>query len=355
MLDELIASFVPIPAGRFCMGSDQGRENEQPIHAQTIALPFTLCRHTVTQSVWRAVMDDEPWRRDDGALRNNVEAGDDYPATYITYNDAVRCIERLNDLDTNAYYRLPNETEWEYAARANTTTAFSFGDVDAALSKFGWYQRNTQQAGLTCAQPVGRKLPNPWGLHDMHGNIWEWVSDTYYGSHAALPNQRSVEKVLRGGGWDYPSDGSRSAFRESLLPSRTNHAIGFRLVRIPLSAEFSTPADLSNVSVPCREIDGARSGRIPSPMTVPVRETAQFRQIQSALLSGFNFSTLTSMLRGEMGVRLEDITIAQSFTEVVLAVVSWAENTDQLEKLIGAAYRANPTNRQIAAMYADLG
>ena len=84
MLNELIASFVPIPAGRFCMGSDQGRENEQPIHAQTIALPFYFMPPPVTQSVWRAVMDDEPWRRDDGALRNNVEAGDDYPATYIT-------------------------------------------------------------------------------------------------------------------------------------------------------------------------------------------------------------------------------------------------------------------------------
>ena len=151
-------------------------------------------------------------------------------------NDAVRCIERLNDLDTNAYYRLPNETEWISTPPEQTQPRRSVLAMSMRLlSKFGWYQRNAQQAGLTCAQPVGRKLPNPWGLYDMHGNIWEWVSDTYFGSHAALPNQRSVEKVLRGGGWDYPSDGSRSAFRESLLPSRTNHAIGFRLVRIPLS------------------------------------------------------------------------------------------------------------------------
>jgi formylglycine-generating enzyme required for sulfatase activity len=98
------------------------------------------------------------------------------------------------------------------------------------MRQYGWYRDITQNAE-EYAHMVGTKRANPWGLHDMHGNVWEWMDDWYYGSYAAQPKLNPVEKVLRGGGWDYPAYGARSAFRNHLLPSRSNYVIGFRLIR----------------------------------------------------------------------------------------------------------------------------
>jgi formylglycine-generating enzyme required for sulfatase activity len=217
--------FVTIPSGTFLMGSDDGGENERPVHEETIPKLFELSAYVITQLEWRVIMSSEPWKG-----REFVEAADDHPAVYVTWYDVKAFIAKINSIDSSFYYRLPTEAEWEYAARAGTSTRFSFGDDERALNGFGWYDQNSYNAGVRHAHPVGRKRPNEWGLYDMHGNVWEWVEDWYHGSYAA-PAGPADEKVVRGGGYDYTANGARSSFRNHVAPNRCNHVIGFPLVR----------------------------------------------------------------------------------------------------------------------------
>ncbi|MBZ0291392.1 MAG: SUMF1/EgtB/PvdO family nonheme iron enzyme [Anaerolineae bacterium] len=224
VLEKMV--FVSIPTGVFQMGSDDGNENEKPAHRVEISQPFDMGAYVVTQSEWRGVMGTEPW-----SGQNNVRYGDLYPAVYVSWGDAQTFIAKLNAFDDKHYYRLPTEAEWEYAARAGTTTKFSFGDDEQKLNGYGWYIENAYNAGLESPQEVGKRQPNPWGLHDMHGNVWEWVEDWYYGSYTVEESANKNEKVVRGGGYDFSADGARSAFRNHVSPIRPNHVIGFRVVR----------------------------------------------------------------------------------------------------------------------------
>lgn len=221
-------SFVLIRPGTFLMGSTKEPE-EKPVHEVTITKEFHMGTHIVTQGEWRAVMDTEPWKG-----REYVREGDTYPAVYVSWEDAKAFIAKLNAFDAENYYRLPTEAEWEYAARAGTSTDFSFGDDERALNAYGWYKGNSYDAGFRHAHEVGQKRPNPWGLYDLHGNVWEWVEDWFRGSYDEDPRRSPVQKVLRGGGYDFPPSGARSAFRNKELPIRSNHVIGFRLVKEPL-------------------------------------------------------------------------------------------------------------------------
>jgi formylglycine-generating enzyme required for sulfatase activity len=214
--------FRLIPPGAFLMGSKGGGENEAPVHQIPINRPFYMGTYVVTQHQWKSVMDTEPWKGE-----RMVREGDKYPAVNVNWFDAQQLVTRLSGIDGHSY-SLPKEEEWEYAARAGTTTAFSFGDDERDMLAYGWCQEMTQNVE-EYAHEVGLKKPNPWGLYDVHGNIWEWTDDWYYGSYEAKP-LNPVEKVLRGGAWDWPADGARSAFRNHLLPTRTNYTIGIRLV-----------------------------------------------------------------------------------------------------------------------------
>jgi formylglycine-generating enzyme required for sulfatase activity len=221
--------FRLIQPGTFLMGSSHGEENEKPIHEVTISRPFYMGMYVVTQGEWRSVMGTEPWKNRDFVINR-----DDHPAVYVSWVDAKAFISKLNSIDSGNYYRLPTEAEWEYAARAGTTTRFSFGDDERLFNAYGWYKANSYDAGITHPHAVGQKRPNPWELYDMHGNIWEWVEDWYYGSYEAPPRPDPDEKVVRGGGYDYSANGARSAFRNHLSSIRSNHVIGFRLVKEPL-------------------------------------------------------------------------------------------------------------------------
>jgi formylglycine-generating enzyme required for sulfatase activity len=223
--NELGIKFALISPGAFLMGSDDGEENERPVHQVSINKPFYMGIYVVTQGQWKSVMGTEPWKG-----QPYVREGDNYPAIHVSWYDAQNFLTRLGATDVQNSYYLPTEEEWEYAARAGTTMKFSFGDDERDLRSYGWYRDNTQN-GEDYAHPVGQKKPNQWGLYDMHGNVWEWMDDWYYGSYTAKPKLTPNEKVLRGGGWDYPAYGARSAHRNFLLPSRTLNVIGFRLVR----------------------------------------------------------------------------------------------------------------------------
>ena len=236
--------FRLIPAGSFLMGSPdsdrEARDFEKPQHRVTISRPFYLARHEVTQAQWEAVMGSNPYTLD----RSNPYYGlpgmaeritrPDHPAT-VSWNDAQRFIARLNEREGGNRYRLPTEAEWEYAARAGTTTAYSFGDNAAELGRYAWYGEDFATGGT---HPVGRKAPNPWGLYDIHGNAWEWVRDwydpAYYANSPATDPQgpeQGGERVVRGGSWHTTATSWRTAFRRGYVPDYRGISIGFRLLR----------------------------------------------------------------------------------------------------------------------------
>jgi formylglycine-generating enzyme required for sulfatase activity len=222
--------FVSIPAGSFMMGTDENlayaAKDETPRHKVTISQPFYLGKYEVTQKEWEAVMDDNPCKL----------KGENNPVETVSYREVLRFIERLNQKEGTDKYRLPTEAEWEYAARAGTTSAFFFGDDVGSLKRYAWYDRNSE--GKT--HPVGQKEPNPWGLYDMHGNVGEWVQDWYdknYYAQSLASDPRGPSggsgRVVRGGGWDISDEYLRSAFRNYYSPELRNRSLGFRLAFTP--------------------------------------------------------------------------------------------------------------------------
>ena len=229
---------IEIPAGKFTMGSPVGEKDHQNNEAQvsvTLTKSFTLGKTEVTQGQWQSVMGTEPWTG-----QKNVQADKNYPATYVSWGDATEFCKRLTDLERTAgtlkadeEYHLPTEAQWERACRAGTETAFSFGNDEAKLGEYAWFDGNAKNVGEQYAHKVGLKKPNPWGLHDMHGNVWEWCSDWYGeklsgGTDPAGPNGASF-RVFRGGCWWYDPGRCRSAYRDYLVPSCRD--LGFRVAR----------------------------------------------------------------------------------------------------------------------------
>lgn len=233
--DGVAMEFVWIEPGTFLMGSPASSParggDEGPQHAVSISKGFYLGKFEITQAQWVAVMGTAPWTR-----RKYVQAEPNHPAVYISWVDMQEFLRRLNEAADRDLYRLPTEAEWEYACRAGTTTSRSFGDDESQLGDYAWYLENVGDARGKFAQPVGSKQPNPWGLYDMHGNVWEWVQDWYSNSYA---NAKQIDstgaasgstRVMRGGGFVNRARNVRSAKRFSFDPSLRYCAIGARLV-----------------------------------------------------------------------------------------------------------------------------
>ena len=165
-------------------------------------------------------------------------------------------VRRLNEAASEEVYRLPTGAEWEYACRAGTTTRWSFGDDESRLGEYAWYSDNAWNAGLQYAQPVGTKLPNPWGLYDMHGNVTEWCQD-WLGSYTAdsqiNPTGAATgsRRVWRGGDFGRLLSTSRSATHFGLSPSGRDYNLGARLLRMePVSPPSSgTGNDQQKITV----------------------------------------------------------------------------------------------------------
>jgi formylglycine-generating enzyme required for sulfatase activity len=214
------------------MGSPAGekdRQNDETQHQVTLTKSFYLGRTEVTQGQWKKVMGTVPWKG-----KGYVQEGDDYPAVYINWDDAVEFCKKLSAME-NRVYRLPTEAEWEYACRAGTKTAFSFGDDEAELGKYAWFYGNAWVVDERYAHEVAQKVPNAFGLHDMQGNVWEWCSDWYAEYPSAPltdpqgPNIGS-SRVLRGGSWDCVPYGVRCAYRNYNAPDYPGFSLGFRLL-----------------------------------------------------------------------------------------------------------------------------
>jgi formylglycine-generating enzyme required for sulfatase activity len=215
-----------IPAGKFMMGSpdsEKGRnENEGPRHEVTLSKPFYMGVTEVTQAQYEAVMDRNP----------SHFKGATNPVEMVSWNDATEFCRKLCMM-TRQRVRLPTEAEWEYACRAGTATAFSFGDADSTLGDYAWFTANSGNK----TQSVAYKKPNAWGLYDMYGNAWEMCADWYgdYPNGAVTDPQGPTSgpyRVLRGGSWSHVPGHCRSAYRndDGFYPGNFSSYLGFRVV-----------------------------------------------------------------------------------------------------------------------------
>jgi len=226
---------VVIPAGQFMMGSPEGEEghfdNEGPQHRVAISQRFAIGRYPVTFDEYDRFCEAKGQKKpeDPGWGRGRR------PAINVSWDDAQAYIAWLSQ-ETNRAYRLPSEAEWEYACRAGTTTRYSFGDAITPDNA------NYADSGLDRTSEVGGYPANPWGLHDMHGNIWEWVEDDWHENYRGAPADGSVWKetktgsgprlcVLRGGSWGGDSWLCRSAFRVGGGSHYRGYDIGYRVAR----------------------------------------------------------------------------------------------------------------------------
>ena len=243
-------ALVHVQGGEFVMGSrptEEGRYDFEAQHRVRVS-SFVMCETEVTQAQLKAVRGDLPEGCPGGC-------GDELPANNVSWFDALEYLDALSareglrpcyegrkgdevpwDVACDGY-RLPTEAEWEFAARAGTVTAYSFGDDAARLGEFAWYSKNTE----AIAKKVRTRSPNAWQLFDMHGNVWEWVWDSFDKNYGVDVNQVTTDprgpsgsggdRVLRGGSFGNGPRGLRSAFRFRDGPSVRNWLFGFRCVR----------------------------------------------------------------------------------------------------------------------------
>jgi formylglycine-generating enzyme required for sulfatase activity len=230
---ENCPEMVEIPAGKFMMGSTEGDSDEKPPHEIHIDKPIAVGRYEITFDEW------EGCAKDGGCVKNKTPNDQGWgrarhPVVNVSWNDAREYVDWLSR-KTGKTYRLLSEAEWEYAARAGTTTKYAFGDtLNAEQAKFSGGKQ-----GIGETVEVGSFPPNNWGLYDMHGNVWEWVEDCYAASYADTPTDGSARvgpdcgasRVLRGGSWDYAPQDLRSAVRYRLPPYYRVDEIGFRVAR----------------------------------------------------------------------------------------------------------------------------
>ena len=249
---------VLLPTGRFQMGSPEHERKiameagsqrgwlarELPQHWVGIEKPIAMGRYPVTVGEWRVFVASTGWRpsgETDWDAPGFAQT-DRHPVVGVNWFDAIRYVRWLSEA-TGKSYRLPSEAEWEYACRAGTKTAFSFGDtITTELANYdgnftynggprGEYRRGTT--------PVGAFPANPWGLFDMHGNVWEWVQDVVHDNYEGAPLDGSAweeggdqaRRILRGGSWLYNPRYLRSALRNGFSAALSNDIVGFRIVR----------------------------------------------------------------------------------------------------------------------------
>jgi len=223
----LVMEMVRIPSGKFMIGSPLNetgrRENESPLSEINVPA-FYMAKFAVTQEQWAAIMGNNP-----SIFRDNLQA----PVENTSWLEAQDFCRKLAQRSQH-FYRLPSESEWEYACRAGTNTAFHFGDSSEQLADYAWFGDNANKR----SHPVGAKVPNPWGLHEMHGGIWEWCEDIWHDSFKDAPvdgsawvnNDNSSRRVRKGGSWSNEARLCRAASREWHWQSDRYNDIGLRVV-----------------------------------------------------------------------------------------------------------------------------
>lgn len=223
---------VELPGGAFVMGD---KEQIDAAPHEVVLSPFSIDKYLVTQELYQKIMGANPsrWK------------GEKNPVEQVRWSDAVMFCNKRSEIEGRqpCYnletwtcnfeangYRLPTEAEWEYACRAGTSTAYFFGDSTAQLGDYAWFDKNSGGH----PRPVGQKKPNPWGLYDICGNVWEWCHDFYkvdYYPEAPRENpngpERGETKVLRGGAWRFGDETCRSGYRYNENPGYADVCFGY--------------------------------------------------------------------------------------------------------------------------------
>ena len=263
--NSLGMAFVYVEPGSFMMGSsasESGRDKDEKQHRVTLSKGFYMQSTEVTIGQWRRFVSDtgfqseaelqgwawiyngKKWEQKKGYYwdKTGFSQNDNQPVTCVSWNDVQKYMGWLNRKEGTNRYRLPTEAEWEYAARAGSTTAFANGRItelkcghDSNLDAMGWYCGNSNKQ----THPVAQKQPNDWGLYDMHGNVWEWCQDWYDKDYPTGnvtdptgPSSGSG-RVGRGGSWSSGAGGCRSALRSGSRPDARSSVLGFRLALSP--------------------------------------------------------------------------------------------------------------------------
>ncbi len=248
------AGFAPITPGEFIMGGllEGDPADEFPRHTVAITDEFCVSQTEITRAQWIEVMGTTPWLNADGTPRarvfgvpvENPAAGDNYPAQYVSWEDALDYIARVNAAEDADHFRLPTEAEWEYACRAGSQTAFAAGVTVETFGQFAWYSENTVNAGEDYPHETGGKTANGFDLQDTFGNVWEWCLDWYDANYYAIsshtnpagPSWSPVStKVIRGGSFQEFAqnpglEDCRVSNRSHALPQGRFPQVGFRLV-----------------------------------------------------------------------------------------------------------------------------
>ncbi|MBL7976868.1 MAG: SUMF1/EgtB/PvdO family nonheme iron enzyme [Bacteroidetes Order II. Incertae sedis bacterium] len=257
-------AFRYCPPGRFRMGDDSSSADwEKPAHDVEIPSGFWMGETPVTQAQFRVfveatgykttaetaeqrgvhVWNGNEWKWDKGALWSNVFVGANRPVVGVSWLDTVAYTKWLNGLGLGSF-RLPFEEEWEYACLAGSRGQYCFGDDESELGKYAWYDANSKHE----THPVGEKLPNAWGLRDVHGNVWEWTNSEWTGNYEAfrgkvrvskysqahfdkLTQNSNTDRVLRGGSWSNIPQNLRAANRYFSFPTNRHVSVGFRLAK----------------------------------------------------------------------------------------------------------------------------
>ncbi len=238
---------IYIPGGEFLMGSESGYPDEKPTHKVTIKEGFWIGKTELTQQQYEALMKANPSAAKSCKL---------CPVEQVTWDDAQEFLKKLNLKKDGYYYRLPTEAEWEYAARAGTTGKFA-----GSLDSMAWYANTSGRTYLDAddlfeqdkanydkkirenggqTHEAGTKQPNAFGLYDMHGNVWEWVEDTYKLNYEGLSNDGTANislgdtsrRIIRGGSWRNREFDCRSSNRGKLLANSYNDVTGFRVLAV---------------------------------------------------------------------------------------------------------------------------
>jgi formylglycine-generating enzyme required for sulfatase activity len=224
--DHTGLTFVRVPQGEFRMGGTSS--DEKPIHTVRLTSDFLLSKYPVTNAQYGRFLKEMKGEIQEPEYWNNRRFNQpEQPVVGVSWEEAVRYCEWSK-------CELPTEAQWEYACRAGSEGEYCFGDDESRLGEHAWYEKNSNNQ----TQPVGGKQANAWGLHDMHGNVWEWCQDWYhanYGRERTVIDptgpSKGVDRVLRGGSWLNLAGGCRAAIRNWKVPSYRYSYVGFRVAR----------------------------------------------------------------------------------------------------------------------------
>lgn len=242
IIEQLLSDMVELPGGKYEMGdvADVGESDEGPVRTVDVR-PFAIGRYEVTFEQY-----DVYARANDLIPPADRWGREKRPVIDVTWQDAESFAKWLSDV-TGLKFRLPSESEWEYAARGGTSATYIFGDDEAKLceygnvadsgTKIGW-RTNACSDGFETTAPAGSFKPNGFGLYDMQGNVWEWVQDCWFRHHKRAPDDSSPrlksrcdERVQRGGSWFYGADEARASYRTSGKEEEKSVTTGFRVAR----------------------------------------------------------------------------------------------------------------------------